>query len=88
MKVELRRLGIHPELPGTAILEQFVDKTKRPEDLNEKERKQVLDAWDTRYIVPKEKREFADKVQPEEGLEGEEYEKRYVELIYQYLQTI
>lgn len=49
-------------------MKQFIDKTKRPEDLNERQRKQVLEACDSRYIVPGDKREFCDKIQPEEHL--------------------
>lgn len=81
-------LGIYMGLPGTRIMEQFIDKLKRPDDLTKKERGQVLEAWDTRNFVPRDKLEYADKVQPEEELDGEEYEKKYVELIYRYLQTI
>lgn len=85
---QLRRLGIYMGLPGTEIMKEFVNKTKRPENLTAQQRNQVLEAWDTRYIVPVDKLEYADRVRPEEGLEGEAYEKRYVELIYYYLQTI
>lgn len=88
LKVQLRLLGIQQGLPGTAIMEEFIDKAKFPESLTAQQRKDVLEAWDTRYEVPKEKKEYADRVQPEEKLDGEEYEKRYVELIYYYLQTI
>lgn len=85
---QLRLLGICRELPGIKIMEDFILKKRRPESLTIKERKQVLEAWDTRNFVPINKVEFADRVRPEEELDGEEYEKRYVELIYQYLQTI
>lgn len=85
---QLRRLGVCMKLPGAEIMNEFINRTKRPENLTVQQRIQVLEAWDTRYIVPKDKSEFADRVKPEDGLEGEEYEKRYVELIYYYLQTI
>lgn len=88
MMEQLRMLGICMELPGTRIMEEFINKTIRPEKLTVRQRQQVLEAWDTRYEVPKNKLEYVDKVRPEEGLDGEEYEKRYVELIYYYLQTI
>ena len=85
---QLRMLGICMRLPGAEIMKEFINRTKRPENLTVQQRIQVLKAWDTRNIVPKDKMEYADRVQPEEGLEGEEYEKRYVELIFYYLQTM
>ena len=69
-------------------MEEFIRQTKKPKDLNSQQRKEVLDAWDTRNYVPEDKLEFVDRVQPDKTLEGEEYEIEYVRLIYQYLQTI
>lgn len=85
---QLRMLGIYMGLPGTKIMKEFLNKTRRPENLTPKQRVQVLEAWDTRHVVPHDKLEYVDKVIPEEELYGEEYEIRYVELIYYYLQTI
>lgn len=69
-------------------MKELISRTIRPENLTAEQRIQVLEAWDTRYIVPEDRLEYADKVSPEGELEGEEYEKRYVQLIYYYLQTI
>lgn len=88
MKVQLRRLGINMNMAGVKILEDFIDKVKRPEDLSPEEREKVLEAWDTRHNVPLDKLEYVDRIKVEEDLQGVEYEKRYIELIYYYLQTI
>lgn len=88
MVEQLRLLGISLGLPGAGIMEEFIRQTKKPKDLNSQQRKEVLDAWDTRNYVPEDKLEFVDRVQPDKTLEGEEYEIEYVRLIYQYLQTI
>ena len=85
---QLRYMGIAMGLPGTGIMEEFLRGTKKPEDLDSKQRKQVLEAWDTRNYVPASKLKFVDRVEPDETLEGEAYEKEYVTLIYKYLQTL
>ena len=85
---QLRVLGINMGLPGAKIMLELIQGIKKPENLTRQQRQEVLSAWDTRHFVPEEKLEFVDRVQPEEGLEGEEYEKDYVEKIYKYLQTI
>lgn len=87
---QLRMLGIYMGLPGTRIMKEFINKTRRPESLTAQQRRQVLEAWDTRHIVPADKLDYVDRVRPEAELEEEEeeYETRYVELIYYYLQTI
>lgn len=85
---QLRVLGINMGLPGAGIMLELIQGFKKPGNLTKQQRQQVLSAWDTRHFVPEEKLEFVDRVQPEEGLEGEEYEKDYVEKIYKYLQTI
>ena len=85
---QLRVLGINMGLPGAGIMLELIQGIKKPENLTRQQRQEVLSAWDTRHFVPEEKLEFVDRVRPEEGLEGEEYEKDYVEKIYKYLQTI
>ena len=88
MVEQLRCLGITVGLPGTEIMKEFIRGTKKPNELDSKQRKQVLEAWDTRNYVPVNKLEFVDRVRPSEVMEGEAYEKEYVELIYKYLQTL
>lgn len=85
---QLRVLGINMELPGSRIMMEFLQGSKKPEDLNHRERQQVLSSWDTRHFVPIEKLEFVDRVKPEKELEGEEAEIDYIEKIYKYLYTI
>ena len=67
---------------------ELIQGFKKPGNLTKQQRQQVLSAWDTRHFVPEEKLEFVDRVQPEEGLEWEDYEKYYLEKTYKYLQTI
>lgn len=85
---QLRVLGINMGLPGAKIMLELIQGIKKPENLTRQQRQEVLSAWDTRHFVPEEKLEFVDRVQPEEDLEGEEYQKDYVEKICKYLQTI
>ena len=85
---QLRVLGINMGLPGAKIMLELIQGIKKPENLTRQQRQEVLSAWDTRHFVPEEKLEFVDRVQPEEDLEGEEYQKDYVEKICNYLQTI
>ena len=95
---KLRMLGIKLYMPGTLIMRQFLKNEITTAKLTESELDLVLEAWDTRNVVPiKLLLDYPCKVDtvrplisPEEvelGLYSEEeYKRVYVEQIEKYLQ--
>lgn len=95
---ELRMLGIKLYMPGTLIMKQFLNGEITTAKLSESELDLVLDAWDTRNVVPiRLLLDYPCKVDTLKPLisaeevnlglySEEEYKRDYVEQIEKYLQ--
>lgn len=96
MREELRCLGISLGMPGVRLMELIMENRLNAEDLTDKQVREVLEAWDTRYYVPismlKEATKVVGKFSKEELIEGkctqEEYDRYYVIAIAQYIKNM
>lgn len=91
------QLGLRRDLRGTYIIQEFVIGKRKTEKLSDLEVKMVLDAWDTRYCVPRALLTPGEKMQvlvdnvnltKEEGEPDKEFDRRKVKLIERYVKTI
>ena len=88
------QLGLHRNLRGTYIIQEFVLGKKKTESLNDAEIEAVLYSWDARYCVPGALIDFekskVDNVElNRENDEKEcEYRRRKVKQIERYVRTI
>lgn len=91
------QLGLRRDLRGTYIIQEFVIGKRKTEKLSDLEVKMVLDAWDTRYCVPRALLTLGEKMQvlvdnvnltKEERETDKEFDRRKVKLIERYVKTI
>ena len=91
------QLGLRRDLRGTYIIQEFVIGKRKTEKLSDLEVKMVLDAWDTRYCVPRalltpgEKMQvLVDNVKLAKGEKetDKEFGRRQVKQIEKYVRTI
>ena len=91
------QLGLRRDLRGTYIIQEFVIGKRTTEKLSDLEVKMVLDAWDSRYCIPRSLLTPGAKMQvlvdnvkltKEEKETNEEFDRRQVKHIEEYVKTI
>lgn len=91
------QLGLRRDLRGTYIIQEFVIGKRKTEKLSDLEVKMVLDAWDSRYCVPRALLTPGEKMQvlvdnvkltKEEKETDKEFDRRQVKQIEKYVRTI
>lgn len=91
------QLGLRRDLRGTYIIQEFIIGKRKTEKLSDLEVKMVLDAWDTRYCIPRSLLTPREKTQvlvdnvkltKDEEETDEEFDKRKVKHIEKYVRTI
>ena len=91
------QLGLRRDLRGTYIIQEFVIGKRKTEKLSDLEVKMVLDAWDTRYCIPRALLTPGEKMQvlvdnvkltKKEKETNEEFDRRQVKHIEKYVKTI
>lgn len=91
------QLGLCRELKGTQIIQEFVIGKRKTEDLSNVEVDMVLSAWESRYHIPRALLTPGEKMQvlvdnvkltKEEKETNEEFDRRQVKHIEEYVKTI
>ena len=91
------QLGLRRDLRGTYIIQEFVIGKRKTEKLSDLEVKMVLDAWDTRYCIPRSLLTPREKTQvlvdnvkltKREKETDKEFNRKQVKQIEKYVKTI
>lgn len=91
------QLGLCRELKGTHIIQEFVIGKRKTEDLSDVEIEMILRAWESRYHIPRALLTPGEKMQvlvdnvkltKEEKETNEEFDRRQVKHIEEYVRTI
>ncbi len=90
MQETLRLLGISNEMIGTRLLERLMNREISISELTDRQINDILEAWDTRNIVPNSRKEYVDRVRPivTDEEDQSEYNREYVQIIGKYLNVI